>query len=256
MVPAESELKFPVLGMLTIDGRNYLNAWRRDSVGWLNAVKNVDDLTVSRYTPRAGESFSTHALVPPLIDMIGPRHLRIVDVDLCHSESHGGPTTPWLESLITLELRDMAKFQLVAELLDLMEGTIHTILVKCAMGRPVDYFGWHGYLTLEDIDETEDMVTFLDMWRGGRLTVKRCPGFNDRALDAISMSESIHDLRIVDCPNFSVEALKRMVGALEQNSKGLDTLRVSGQLLPPFSDAIGWFTENVNEFTYQCEFDL
>ena len=60
------------------------------------------------------------------------------------------PTEALPQTYNSRELRDMANPQLVVELLDLI-GTFETILVKCALGRPLDRFG--PVLTLEDIDK-------------------------------------------------------------------------------------------------------
>ena len=90
----ESDFQFPALDKLTVDGWNYLNVWQRNSAAWLDGVKNVGDLTLCRYTPSAGDSFSTHALALLLKDTEELRDLHIIDVDLCLSKSHGGPTTP------------------------------------------------------------------------------------------------------------------------------------------------------------------
>jgi hypothetical protein len=226
-----------VLSTLTIDGRNYFNGGKRDGVGWRHAVQNVSDLTVSRYTPRPGESFSTDAFLLHLGDMKQLDYLRIVDIDLCPSPSEPHTsTTPFqiLKHLERLYVHDMAKFEPVSEVLNLMDS-MYLTMVQCALGQPVRHFWPSGYLSLEDIDETQDMIVFLNMWEGGRLFVTSCPGFNDRVLDLISTSTSIYQLVIVDCPNFSVEALKRMVsGLVYQNGqwRKLELLRVSGRLPP------------------------
>ena len=249
--------QFPALDTLLVDGRTYFNACRSSPARWIEATANVDDLTVSHFTPRAGESFPSHAFALPLTAVDRLRYLRIVNVHLSSSASHPAPA-PYLEYVEHLELHDFVDFEPAAEMISLVESVFEIVLIRCSLGRPAD-FGAGGYLTLKDIDESEDMVPLLCAWQGERLSVTKCPGFTDRVLDAMcadtgvsTCARGLTRIHIADCPNFTVSALKRLVaGLMAHLGLRFEAVKLSGSATRLLGEDLLWFTQNVEEFEYE-----
>jgi hypothetical protein len=191
------------------------------------------------------------------------RYLHIVDVRLSSSASHPVPIVdpPHPQYVNDFALYDLVDFEPVAEMIEMMGCVFEFTLTRCALGRPAD-FGVGGYLTLEEIDENEDMVPLLCAWQGERLSVTKCPGFTDRVLDAMgarvdgtgvsACARGLTRLHIANCPNFTIAALRRLVaGLFPHQGIHFEAVHLTGCASRLSIEDFLWFTRNVEEF--QCE---
>jgi hypothetical protein len=115
----------------------------------------------------------------------------------------------------------------------------------------------------------EDMLSALAAWRGDELLLHNCPALDDVFLHILTTTVEdgepkyasiIKSLRITDCPNFSVEALKTFVtsrrGVLrfifrsDIEPEDIEVF-VAGRV-PYFSpEDISWFCERLPKFEYE-----
>ena len=176
---ASTQHQYPALSTLFIDGRNYFNACKKPAE-WADMVANVNDLVISRYRPRTGESFSLRDFILPLQLMSRLGCLDITDLALCASASRvDSMSRPWLHRL---ELSDLADFQSIAELFDSLYAALEITIFHCALGDHA-YFAGNMYLKLKGIDANQDLASFLCAWDGFLLEIVNCPGFTDHVLD-------------------------------------------------------------------------
>ena len=262
---SSTQHQYPALSTLFIDGRNYYNACKNPAE-WADMVANVNDLAISRYRPRAGESFWLRDFILPLRTMVRLDHLKITDLALCTSASRFEPplvSPPWLNVLSYFGLSDFADFELIAELFDFLSVAWEVAVFRCALGDLVDFVE-NMYLKLNGIDANQDLTSFLYAWEGNMLDIVDCLGFTDDVLDKMGAQENgvfmcarlMNNLDIVNCPNFSVAALKRLVAARltapfhPDHGPRMEYVHVSGHVPDLSPEDRLWFNENVPEFEY------
>ncbi|KAF9455139.1 hypothetical protein BDZ94DRAFT_986211 [Collybia nuda] len=102
-------------------------------------------------------------------------------------------------------------------------------------------------LRLENIALSDSLPGHLKNWYGGVLTLVLCDGVNDEFLDMLgsvstfSGAPNLTKLTIVDCPNFTWEALKKMVEARGKAKKGaIEDLIVRGRGPTIDADEASW----------------
>jgi hypothetical protein len=150
-------------------------------------------------------------------------------------------------------------------MLDLPTSVSETDITRCAIPRPTNDFGLGGCLELDRIDENEDLIPLLCSWQGDSLVVKKCPGFNDSILEMMCAQEdgdyicamNMDHLEIVDCPDVSVGALRRLVNTLCRPSAEprLEVVRVYGLVAHFSQEDISWFETNVEQFdNWWCQY--
>ncbi|KAJ3517003.1 hypothetical protein NLJ89_g776 [Agrocybe chaxingu] len=96
---------------------------------------------------------------------------------------------------------------------------------------------------------SDDLTHFLSLWDGNDLLIDECPGLTDDTLEHFAAQVgyfSMTVLRILDCPNFSVAALKRLVGARVlsahiANGEEMRTVDVTGNGPELSEDDRSWF---------------
>jgi hypothetical protein len=215
------QLECPALERLVIDGRSYYNACKEDiDMHWTVRCSSISDLTIYRFTPLPGESFSLTNFTLPIVILPSLESLCMSDLTL-HPSTLAATSPLNLEG--NIQCNHTHHLELIADLLSLLPNYLDIILTRCAMGHPSRSFNWVGCLTLRD-QAGEDLIPFLRCWHGKSLVVENCLGFNDAVLDMMATFENggffcapcMVDLDIVDCFNFSAAALKRLVSARYQ----------------------------------------
>jgi hypothetical protein len=149
------------------------------------------------------------------------------------------------------------RFRPIADILDFLNNPLEVMISRCAIGGVGFLFGdGNTVLKLVEIEENQDFMSLLDYWIGNELSFISCLGFNDGTLDELSSVEDgdfvcpdLLGLSIIDCPDFSVAALKRLVSARRAASKPIRTLVIGGRA-PYFSiEDKTWF-----EGSLECSF--
>jgi hypothetical protein len=217
------EFRCPKLKCLTIDGRNCYEACRIDPQ-WTDRIANIWKLTISHFHPNPGESFSPHELLLPLLVISQLDNLRITDLDLHPSPEPLEILNPDLLPLGEfLDLEDLHGFEVIDQIIHFRNNPFNISLIRCTFEDimdEVDYLtdlGDEGVLRLEMINQ--DLTPLLRLWHGYALEIIDCPRFDDALLDAMSTEENgvfdcaayLEDLKIRNCSNFSVAALRRFV---------------------------------------------
>jgi hypothetical protein len=252
-----TEQQYPALAQLIIDGRNYYNACKGD-LHFAVKFPEVGCLTISHYKPLLGESFLVSDFWRPITMIDYLPLLNLTDLILEPSPLPL-PTLTEPPLLSELQLENIHNSQSLAEIVGFLTNANDITVTHSTIGD-TGPFNWDGSLTLEDIDADQDLVPLLRSWEGVVLVVERCPSFNDAVLLMMAPREDgarncahfMTELSILDCPNFSVTALKQLVIAKLHDADGLaiESLRFSGW--PPFISAEDrqWLSQLVDEFDY------
>jgi hypothetical protein len=233
---ASTELQFPALIRLAMDGRNYYNACKKDS-RWTVKYQGVLDLAISHYTPLPSQSFPTSEFLLPITLMPNLRSLNMTDLIL-HSSTTYDIRGTWEHSPY-LHLDNIRDFESITAIFDVLGSLTDATLTRCPIGDPTFYID-AGKLTLRDIDADQDLDSLLDLWEGDSLQVINCPSFNDMILDMMgdwyeetghySCASFAYSLEIQDCLHFSGAALRRLVAArLEVSGNGFTRVEISGR---------------------------
>jgi hypothetical protein len=266
------EFRCPKLEYLAIDGRNCYEACRSDPQ-WTDKIDNVTGLTITHFHPNPGESFSLRDLLLPLTTISHLASLRIADLVLHPSpEPLDIPNLHLLSYDGFLRLEDFHGFEVVDQILRFLDQDYpyDISFTRCTfedITYGFNYFGdadngAGGELSLVEIDH--DLAPLLRLWHGHTLNITDCPRFDDALLDVMGSKENgafncatfLEHLRIQDCPNFSVAALRRFVESrlnLPLNhdlfnpvSPRLQRLQILGSNVPSVSQVErAWFDANV-----------
>jgi hypothetical protein len=118
-------------------------------------------------------------------------------------------------------------------------------------------------LMLKDIPTPQDICHYISSWRGSFLEVHDSPGFNDVVLEMLSLildaggmkyTQDLIALDLYNCTNISIEALKRMVYARQQNHghwQNLEKIKyiTLSHCVPEVSmEARSWFVAQLKSF--------
>jgi hypothetical protein len=116
------------------------------------------------------------------------------------------------------------------------------------------------YLTLQEIDQGEDLVAFLRRFSTWSLVVKDCPGFDDQVLDKMATpgyycATELQRLSIINCPNISVPFLKKLLQTKrdeseDDNANALTSITVSGRNPEMSPEETQWFRDRLSRFSY------
>jgi hypothetical protein len=111
-----------------------------------------------------------------------------------------------------------------------------------------------SHTTIQEIDKGKDLVGFIQTFFDRMLVVKDCPGFNDEVLHAMdNCTPELQDLSILNCPNISIPALKRLVATRCLNPRNqLRIIRISG-CVPEMSLEAEWFNDCLFTFSHNQE---
>jgi hypothetical protein len=253
---ASTELQFPALRRLAIDGRNYYNACRKDS-RWTAKYPGVTYLSISHFTPLPSQSFLISDFLLPITLMPNLRRLDISDVVF-----HPSPFPATADISLDpshLQLRNINSFESITAIFEILGDTPNITVTHCPIGDPGP-FNYNGELTLRDIDEDQDLVPILHSWEGRILRVINCPSFNDAVFDMMNAYVEEDGIRtyahanyasklyIQDCLNFSAAALMRFI---TNRSGDHLVVRISGRAPDIGDDDLTWLSESLDDFLYE-----
>jgi hypothetical protein len=243
----------PSLSTLNIDGRNYYNACQRAMDFWKEMLPAVYNLSISHFTPVAtrGESFTTSRLLHSL----GLHELFTVHLDDLHLEE--SPNHIFYGSdLKHLVLENMPSPRCTQEIVDGLGPHDHLHIIRSGLiSRNIR----RAHLTLQEINEGEDLVAFISDFRGRSLVVKNCPSFNDQVLSIMAIPKhycalDLETLSIHNCPNISVPALKKMVETrCDDTQYRLRAMRIYGRIPEILLEDAKWFRDRLVVFEYYQE---
>jgi hypothetical protein len=267
----DEPLQCPNLGELTIDGRNYFNECQRN-VNWTEMFPTVSALSISHFTPVAirSESFTSSEL---MLSIVPFRHrlksFSINDVHLDESptpmlDDNGDDEFGYYFNLEMTALNNMHSTHCVTQILDFFGWIPDVQITRCCLA-PDAYCD--GKLSLKEIDRGEDLVEFLRTCHAKNLVIDDCPGFGDAVLHSMTMplgadpwslsycARYVQGLSILNCPDFSVSALKLMVQT-RRFRRGMPqapiivALHLSGRVPDVSSEDREWFKSRLSDFSY------
>jgi len=249
------EFECPNLVCLLLDGRNYHEATLADP-NWTDLYPQMRSLTICHLTQRT--FFSPYDFLQPLIDTEA-HTLHIIDVDLDPSPEVYQIN---LRNLSFLVFEDMHDSQIMDHIINLVNPYTLTC-IRCTFEGTFRHFGrpTRSVLVLEDIDG--DISPLVRAFDGETLNITRCPRFDDTILDmmtgpggnqTLACTRYLQNLDILDCPNFSIAALRRLVASRLhlENVPAAAAVEPPVQIIflagdvPAISDVDWeWFLENV-----------
>jgi hypothetical protein len=265
-------LQCPNLRTLSIDGRNYFNACQRN-VNWTKIFPVLSTLSISHFTPVAirSESFASSDLVLSIVPF--QNYLTTLCIDDVHLDES---PTPILDDDGELDFDDLCELEMLTlknmhntkQILDFFGGSPNLHIARCRL-HP-DYTVYH-VLSLKEIDKSENLVAFLRTCHTEKLIVDDCPGFGDAVLHAMTIpdpgaqavpwtlpycAQSVQDLSILNCPDFSISALKQLVETTRINMPygltlpPIHAVQLSGRVPEVSSENREWFKGRLSEFSY------
>jgi len=206
----------PVLETLIIDCHNFVDSCMIDAQPF-NHVEHIEIFQSSR-SEGADESLSLYAVLRTLQKFLNLRSLTVSDVKFDFASGSYPVSSFFVPD--SLAFKDLSG-ELLAEFF-LVTGArpYSTMITHCSITMFNNITSCD--LTLESIAADQDLTEFLGEWHGYCLDIQNCPGFNDNVLarmgEASSLSgnfgaPNMYSLCIVDCSNFSVGALRKMIDA-------------------------------------------
>jgi len=178
---------------------------------------------------------------------------------------------PWSATIV---FKNMHNTKCIGQILEYLGWPLDVRFTRCKLDHEC-----HGDTTydvsLKEIDIAEDLVKFFTWCITTTLTIDGCPGFHDGVLlemmapkcdphtkrtSPCCCIQYLQDLSIINCRNFSISALKRVVETRLDHSvsrphkifpiRPIKALRLSG-LVPDVSlEDREWFKDHVSEFSY------
>lgn len=219
-----TQLVCPVLATLTVDGRNFRDMC--EDTGWIQNLSQIIRLTILHFNPAVSrEATDTGLSLTKALDVLKRDsmpllfYLRVSDLHFDRRIFDSLPNIRYEICPTIVELEDL-DVQTVRAFVDL---TVLPSVDSLYLTRsPIDEHTvvpdlWS--VTLEEIDDAHDLVSPFAPWRGGSLDFVQSSGFNDaflRMMRTIDSSgefgcQNLQELHVVDCVNFTVPALKKMV---------------------------------------------
>ncbi|KIJ93949.1 hypothetical protein K443DRAFT_684133 [Laccaria amethystina LaAM-08-1] len=167
-----------------------------------------------------------------------------------HEIHHFSPT------LDTLVLEDLSVSALLSILFDCNYPGLTTLkLARCPLdAMPEGFLPDIPCLVLQDLAPTVNVMEIVDRWHGMGLEIVGCPTFDDTVLKRLSVpgvGVSIEELAIIDCTNFSVSVLQKMVESRLPWAWPMQILKVTGEGPAMTDDERAWFGNHVAEFSYE-----
>jgi hypothetical protein len=122
-----------------------------------------------------------------------------------------------------LDLEDLHDFEVTGQIIHFLGNPYYISFTLCTfedITHALQHFSYGDggrVLLLTEIDH--DLAPFLRIWHGHTLYITNCPRFDDILLDKMGSKENrifmfaryMETLRIHNCPNFSIAALRRLV---------------------------------------------
>jgi F-box-like len=263
-----TELCFPSLSKLTLDGWNFVNLCHSNPQ-WAQQADHYHTLSVTiahfRPSESAGGRFSLHNCFQFLSRIRHLVSLKLHDVEFDFELVTRMDNLPTNFLPLQYVMLSHLSSRLTAGILSYLGMDMKVLKIRCC---PLDEVGNRtppGYyaLVLDNVPITQDIFQFLSSWQGASLQISDCPAFNEM-LEMLGPRSNergveicaprLRYLSLDNCTNFTTPALKRMVEGRQKNAlfdfnKLSDiTIERRGHV-PEISDEDElWFWENLNRF--------
>ena len=254
-----AEQQYPSLENLSMDGRIFYHACKKDSK-WTAKCASVQHLSVSDFKPNPGESFSSSEFMHPITIMLRLETLFLTNLNLDLDTSPSRPDSwPPSDSLNHITLSHIDVFEPIAEIFGWSSDAWSFTFSHSAIGNPGCIFGDDGgSLSLHDINADQDLIPLLRCWRGEQLHVSECPSFNDAVLTimatetgdgtAFTCARNVREIDIIDCTNFSMVALRRLISNRVGSESEIATVSIRGKAPPISTRDRRWLGKNLDAF--------
>ena len=261
---------FPELERLSIDAKTFMTAASQFSLRWYDLIASATSvagltLEISRHTflgetddgpnARSLSQFFHYLAELPLVNILT---LRDLSADPCATNSNLVTLKQPLAA-VHFEGTNLSRNFLSAffKAFDLPED--EATFVGCAFPSNSSMESSWG-LTLKLLPMNSRFERCFQVWRGDELTIDRCPGFNDDTLDILSEISGYEDcchasrvrsLTILNCRNFSYQALKELVlrrkcmAPILDFVEEIEMLAVRGKVPRITKEELEWFEGNV-----------
>ncbi|EIW76384.1 hypothetical protein CONPUDRAFT_158411 [Coniophora puteana RWD-64-598 SS2] len=252
-----SSLKCPYIESLDIDAQSFVNLM--DPTHNVSFTEDDQDaeIRLTRYRPPTSTgAISPSRLVEALValDKHNIISLTIEDVELSQERYGGGSRLVNLDSL-TLRKIDGSFVPMICQALDSRELSF----VEINSSEITSHYQLPAVdLYLTGVQSSTSLLYGIQDWKGIKLFVKDCPGFDDWVLGAMAffgMKDNgpacgiMNQLVIYGC-SFSAPALQRMC-EMRYGKYGIDHLEVRDG--PEIDDDLRrWFTEHTLAFEWQA----
>ncbi|EIW87293.1 hypothetical protein CONPUDRAFT_161865 [Coniophora puteana RWD-64-598 SS2] len=258
-----SSLECPHLYELHIDPESFLNLAEDCDFIWPSGGDEFA-LHITSWKPtRPSNTVNSPRFIQALRDLGEARKesfaVEIQDVSFNHDDFYirGAP----IEYLYSLRLQGLTGFflSILFEHID-FPGPNQIYISHCDMEGDVNTDGQRravdgDELHLDNIRSSTSLLRMIQDFRGFKVRINDCPGFNDWVLGAMAFvcekqqrfaCSSMTSLSIKGC-TFSPDALKCMC-EMRLGAGTIEDLDVSGA--PPLDEHLrAWFVENVDEFS-------
>jgi hypothetical protein len=269
-----SELCFPAVTELTLDGWNFLKLYH-DKPKWADIDVSLSishfrssDTPGGRLTIRDAFLFFTHNISLSSLELIDVEFdeldAPIDDISLAYS-----PVSSILISHLSSRMTAAILSCFYDAILQFYDAHLKWVSITSCPLDAVENAPIADGLMLDSIPSTDGLCRYLSSWSGVWLYIQNCHTFNNEVLDFLgSMYDHddgtpsqlcLSDLREIslhECTNFSISALKQMIRARQQKKGGPSTLNISGRAPRISKEDEDWFIENVMNFDVRSLFIL
>ena len=258
------------LSTLKIDGRNLMIICENPTL-WSRVLPQLRCITIERlkYCQNSQRNLSLTSVIEFLSKLPALQILTLRDVVFeVSSRNHLGTQPPAIavSDLILEDLGDgVAK--------SFFEHATLTPTYILMRNIPIDelpQIPQPVYLELSEVGADQDLEDFLCFWDGEILAIRSCVGFDDSLLAIfqaeiappfhVMLSPSLRELHIQDCPNFSANALRKMIQArkdfaISEENKDLglgyiNEVFVCGMGPILSAEDARWFRKNLKTFVW------
>jgi hypothetical protein len=261
---------FPKLRYLALDGRNFIDACKRFP-NWINELCIRDSgfvLSIAHLSRSEGED-AHFSLYDALGCMENLLHLKLKETEF--SIERGSHDFQSIDlNVMGLALEGLScdlihEFFFVSHLLGEDSESLPDLeITRCPLAAFEAAMEVLRCVTLKHITDSDELLCFFRQHSCYYVVVEDCSGFNDHVLKEISAEVNLSfdvewdiqvglaiwdTLSIIDCTDFSMDALKQMVLAHRRGEQPLLELFVYGIPLPSEEDQ-AWFRDNLNNFSW------
>jgi hypothetical protein len=252
-----SELCFPVLKDITLDGWNFIELCNNNPQ-WDRKPDSGISLSIVHFRPSPEGKFSLHSAFDylsgvPLLYSFG---LHDVNFEF-ESDRRMDDLPDEFVSISSMSISDLSS-RLTAGVLmyaGISRETLERMTITRCPLTEASILPESSELFLHDIPTPQDMCRCILSWGGSILEIRNSPGFNDDVLEMLSIggmtyARHLVTLELYDCTNFSIEALRRMVHARQQDQvlERLMYLTISHCVPEMSREAKNWFEAQLEGF--------
>jgi hypothetical protein len=255
----QSELCFPVLEKLTLDGWNFIELYNNNPQWAKYQARAPRSFKIVHFRPNPAGKFPLGVALEYLSHIPFLCSFGLHDVDFEFESDEHMDNLPHNFDIASIDLSDLSS-GLTAGVLSYanisMEPLERLNITRCPLTE-LSVIHHSSELILHDVHTTRDICNYLSLWGGLYLEIHNCPGFNDEVLETLASNPGgtiyapyLLGLDLYKCTNISIEALQRMVYARRQNGNfdKFIELTISDCVLEVSIEARNWFIGQLEGF--------